>query len=170
MPSNQTDSPEADVASAPQAPAKISKVYQAALQSSALPGEGDDLDAKALAAAGELQLFEVFLGRAAVDLFDFVQASTHLFLAHLKLSQYSTQRNLPDIESTVTFDSDKVACDQGKAIGIAKKFLAGIFKADFVDVIEFALGRLLHAVEPIVGVHLIAAACFAAAFLTAAAC
>ncbi|MBL9071934.1 MAG: NAD-glutamate dehydrogenase [Sphingopyxis sp.] len=61
MPSNQTDSPEADVASAPQAPAKISKVYQAALQSSALPGEGDDLDAKALAAAGE------FAARASLE-------------------------------------------------------------------------------------------------------
>ena len=61
MPSNLTDTVDAETASAPQAPVKIAKAFAAALHGSALPGEGDDLDAKALAAAGD------FAGRAALD-------------------------------------------------------------------------------------------------------
>ncbi|WP_432769115.1 MAG: NAD-glutamate dehydrogenase [Sphingopyxis sp.] len=53
MPSKTIVTDDAETASAPQAPAKIAKAYQAALQGSALPGEGDDLDKAALAAAGE---------------------------------------------------------------------------------------------------------------------
>jgi glutamate dehydrogenase len=61
MPLTDTEAPEASIAPAAQAPAKISKAYQAALHGSALPGEGDDLDAKALAAAGE------FVARASLE-------------------------------------------------------------------------------------------------------
>ncbi|UKK86140.1 NAD-glutamate dehydrogenase [Sphingopyxis sp. BSN-002] len=61
MPSDLTDTPEADIAPAAQVPTKIAKAYQAALHGSALPGEGDDLDAKALAAAGE------FAARASLE-------------------------------------------------------------------------------------------------------
>jgi len=61
MPSKQTETVDAETSSAPQAPVKIAKAYQAALQGSALPGEGDDLDGKALAAAGD------FAARASLD-------------------------------------------------------------------------------------------------------
>jgi glutamate dehydrogenase len=63
MPSDLTDTPEADIAPAAQVPAKFAKALSAALQGSALPGEGDDLDAKALAAAGEFAA-RASLGRA----------------------------------------------------------------------------------------------------------
>ncbi|WP_374523752.1 NAD-glutamate dehydrogenase [Sphingopyxis sp.] len=61
MPSNQTEAADAETSSAPQAPVKFAKALSAALQGSALPGEGDDLDARALAAAGD------FAARAALD-------------------------------------------------------------------------------------------------------
>ncbi|MGN6689514.1 MAG: NAD-glutamate dehydrogenase domain-containing protein, partial [Sphingopyxis sp.] len=61
MPSNLTETADAETSSAPQAPVKIAKALSAALQASALPGEGDDFDAKALAAAGD------FAARAALE-------------------------------------------------------------------------------------------------------
>ncbi|HMO75728.1 MAG TPA: NAD-glutamate dehydrogenase, partial [Sphingopyxis sp.] len=63
MPQKKSEKPEADAESpaAVPVPAKIAKAYQAALHGSALPGEGDDLDAAALKAAGE------FAARASLD-------------------------------------------------------------------------------------------------------
>ncbi|KTE19766.1 glutamate dehydrogenase [Sphingopyxis sp. H050] len=61
MPSKTTDTPDAHIAPAAQIPAKIAKALSAALYGSALPGEGDDLDAKALAEAG------AFAARASLD-------------------------------------------------------------------------------------------------------
>ncbi len=61
MPEKSTEDTAAGTSSAAQVPAKFAKAYQAALQGSALPGESDDLDAKALAEAGE------FAARASID-------------------------------------------------------------------------------------------------------
>jgi len=61
MPSDLTETAEAETTSAPLIPAKLVKAMAAALHGSALPGEGDDLDAKALAAAGE------FVARGALE-------------------------------------------------------------------------------------------------------
>ena len=49
MPEKSTEDTAAGTSPAAQVPAKFAKAYQAALQGSALPGESDDLDAKALA-------------------------------------------------------------------------------------------------------------------------
>ena len=61
MPEKSTEDTAAGPSPAAQVPAKFAKAYQAALQGSALPGESDDLDAKALAEAGE------FAARASLD-------------------------------------------------------------------------------------------------------
>ena len=61
MPEKSTEDTAAGTSPAAQVPAKFAKAYQAALQGSALPGESDDLDAKALAEAGE------FAARASLD-------------------------------------------------------------------------------------------------------
>ena len=63
MPQKIAETAEADHQAAAPAPvpAKIAKAYQAALHGSALPGEGDDLDNKALKDAGE------FAARASLD-------------------------------------------------------------------------------------------------------
>ena len=61
MTSTLSDAAEAEASPALQVPAKFSKAFAAALHGSALPGEGEDLDTKALAAAGE------FAGRAALE-------------------------------------------------------------------------------------------------------
>jgi len=55
MPQKIAETAEAEVeaAAAAPVPAKIARAYQAALKDSALPGEGDDLDAAALKEAGE---------------------------------------------------------------------------------------------------------------------
>ena len=62
MPQNISDTIEAETpAPVVDIPAKITKAYQLALHGSALPGEGDDLDDKALKDAGE------FAARASLD-------------------------------------------------------------------------------------------------------
>ncbi|MCW5647666.1 MAG: NAD-glutamate dehydrogenase, partial [Sphingopyxis sp.] len=63
MPQNSSDTPETDTPTATTAkiPAKIAAAYHAALQGSALPGEGDDMDKAALAEASQ------FVGRASLD-------------------------------------------------------------------------------------------------------
>ncbi len=62
MPQDSSDIIDAEnPVSAVQIPAKIAKAYQGALHGSALPGEGDDLDEKALKDAGE------FAARASLD-------------------------------------------------------------------------------------------------------
>ena len=62
MPQNSSDMPETDTPTATTAkvPAKIAAAYLAALQGSALPGEGDDMDKAALADASQ------FAGRASL--------------------------------------------------------------------------------------------------------
>ena len=60
MPEKSTEDIAAGTSPVAQVPAKFTKAYQAAFQGSALPGESDDLDAKALAEAGE------FAARAAL--------------------------------------------------------------------------------------------------------
>ncbi|WP_293704627.1 NAD-glutamate dehydrogenase domain-containing protein, partial [Sphingopyxis sp. UBA6723] len=63
MPQNSSATPETDTSTATTAkvPAKIAAAYLAALRGSALPGEGDDMDAAALADASQ------FAGRASLD-------------------------------------------------------------------------------------------------------
>jgi glutamate dehydrogenase len=61
MPQNESDAADVEASTpAPAVPAKFAKAFQAALKESALPGEGDDLDARALAEAG------AFAARAAL--------------------------------------------------------------------------------------------------------
>jgi glutamate dehydrogenase len=62
MPQNSSATPETDTPpTAAKVPAKIAAAYLAALRGSALPGEGDDMDAPALADASQ------FAGRASLD-------------------------------------------------------------------------------------------------------